>query len=55
MVDTNVIDTLTFNVVDYMGKKASVTKIILAEMSEIDDSTKVEYIGYKFKLVNDGS
>ena len=42
IVDTNVVDSLTFNVVDFMGKKASVTKIVTAEMSEIDDSSNVE-------------
>jgi hypothetical protein len=42
MVDTNVQDTLTFNVLDYMGKKATVSKIVSAEMSEIEDSSKAE-------------
>jgi len=55
MVDTEVIDTLKFNVVDYMGKKASVMKIVSAEMTETDDSSKTESIGSKFNLVNDGS
>ena len=37
LVDTKLIDTLVFNVRDYMGNKLSVKKVISAQMFEIDD------------------
>jgi len=39
LVDTKLIDTLVFNVRDYMGNKLSVKKVISAHMFEIDNSS----------------
>jgi hypothetical protein len=42
------LDTLKFNIVDYIGKKASIKKIIKVEMVETDDMTNTQKLGSKF-------
>lgn len=41
MIDKEMVDTLKFNVVDYLGNKASIKKVVQVEMIETDDMTKV--------------